>query len=435
MKKILALLLALCLVMSLFAACGDQIIDEPDVTEPTSGNDGPNDNVVTDPGENPTDDIPFTGTWNGYDLSFIKDNGLEYIWANIDNETRANLAAALDAIKRVDPFIPLEYSLDASEADKKDFMLLVLNCAMDYPYVVNKFSVHYGEDGRIHALTAKYNFDVIESEEDAWKLTEQLNDRLDEIVAGMPQNVSEYEQLRYLHDTLVFFSDYSDRNPFYYTAYGALVAAGATCQGYADAMHLLLARAGFETCFCVGIGNNEKVTHKWNYVKLSDGQWYILDPTWADPVGKEDREYICYDYFLVSDEELLKDHKEKHESPFFTVPTAYSMDLSFHTVEGYECSTYDEAKAIIEQQIRDCAAEGRHYLYLRMTDEETYNYVRENLFRANKTDGTHGEIMQLIQQVVDETGVNFNPRSWGVYATHDESGGPLTFTITLRYTE
>ena len=437
MKKILALLLAICLVMTLFAACGKEI-DNGHVTPnnpASSGDSQPGANLPGNQGNGDSpDNTSEAGTWNGYDLQFVKDNGIEYIWDNLDNEMKANLAAALDAIKRVDSFIPLEYSLD--EDTNYKFMQLILNCAMDYPYVVNQFSLFDNdEDGKIDALIANYNFAVIQTEEDAWALTDALNARLDEIVAGMPQGVSQYEQLRYLHDTLVFFSDYSDNTPLYYTAYGALVAGKATCQGYADAMHLLLARAGFETCFCVGIGNNEKVTHKWNYVKLDDGQWYILDPTWADPVDKDDPAYICYDYFLVSDEELLKDHKEKHENPFFKEPTAYSMEYSFHTVEGYECSTYDEAVAIIEQQIRDCAAEGRHYLYLRMRDVDTYNLVREDLFRANKADGGHGEIMQLIQKVVDETGVNFNPRSWGVYATHDESGGPLTFTITLRYTE
>lgn len=440
MKKILALILALCLVMTLFAACGDEI-DNGTVTpnKPvSSGDNQPNAGV---PGNQGNTDAPNTpgntseaGTWNGYDLQFVKDNGIEYIWERLDNEMKANLAAALDAIKRVDAFIPLAYSMDYDTCYA--FMQLVLNCAMDYPYVDNHFGQYDTDgDGKYDALTANYNTDVIMTEEDAWALTDTLNARLNEIVAGMPQGVSQYEQLRYLHDTLVFYSDYSDQTPLFYTAYGALVDGMATCQGYADAMHLLLNRAGFETCFCIGVGNNEKVTHKWNYVKLDDGQWYILDPTWADPVDKDDPAYICYDYFLVSDEELLKDHKEKIGDPFFEVPTAYSMEYSFHAVEGYECSTYDEAVAVIEQQIRDCAAEGRRYLYLRMRDEETYNLVREDLFRANKADGGHGEIMRLIQKVVDETGANFNPKSWGVYATHDESGGPLAFTITLRYTE
>lgn len=440
MKKILAFMLALCLVMGLLAGCGDKIDDGPvSPNNPSVSGDQPGVNVPDDsnnPDSNvdPGNTTPSTGTWNGYDLSFVSDNGIEYIWERLDNEMKANLAAALDAVKKVDPFVPLEYSMD--EEKTYQFMQLVLNCVVDYPYVVNSYrQVDTDGDGEYDSLVLSFNFELIQTEQDAWNLTDQLNARLDEIIAGMPQGVSQYEQIKYLFEYLVFNCEYSDQNPFFYTAYGALIEGEATCQGYADAMHLLLSRAGFETCFCVGVGNNELVTHKWNYVKLDDGQWYVLDPTWADPVDQADPAYICYDYFLISDEELLKDHKQKYQDPFFEVPTATSMELNFHKMEGYECSTYDEARAIIVQQIRDCAAEGRHYLYLRMTDEAAYDVVREDLFRANKADGGHGEIMQLIQDIADETGVNFNSRSWGVLAAHKEGVGPLTFIITLRYTE
>ncbi len=447
MKKITALLLALVMALTLFTACGDEIVDNPiegpgDNTPAVSGDvtqgEPPADNPVTDniadgPAA-PANPNPSNGeTWNGYDISFVEENGIEYIWEALDNEKKENLASAMTAIREVTGFIPYKYPMP--EEENYEFMQLILNCAMDYPYVRNQFALHDNdEDGNIDALTAVFNYEVVETEEQAWNMTAALNQKLDEIIAAMPDG-TEYERLRYLHDYLVFNCKYSDSIPTFYTAYGALVDGQATCQGYADAMHLLLARAGFETVWCVGIGSDERVTHKWNYVKLSDGKWYIIDPTWADPADKDDPTYISYDYFLVSDEELLKDHKAKYENRFFTEPVAESMELNYHKQEGYFCETYDEAVEAVKKQLVSCAENDTHYIYLRMADENSFDEVADKLLKANRDDGSHGEIMQLIKEAAEQTGENFNHKSWSVYKGFEDGAGPLTFIVTIKYTE
>lgn len=444
MKRILAFILAAFMIMSTFAACGDPINENPEPDQggvataapAVSGDIAPEEPPAGENGEViPQNPNPSNGeTWNGYDISFVEENGIEYVWENCSNETKANLAAAMNAIRDMTGFIPLAYPLEDGEArgaEVYDFIQLVLNCSMDYPYVLNRFLKHDNDgDGKVDAMTALFNLDIIASEEQAWDMTAKLNAKLDEIVSGMPDG-SEYDKLMYLHEALVFNCKYSEEVPTFYTAYGALVDGMATCQGYADAMHMLLSRAGFETVFCIGRGNNASVTHKWNYVKLSDGQWYIIDPTWADPADKDDPAYINYDYFLISDEELLKDHKEKFENPFFTEPVASSMEHCYHITEGYYCTTYDEAKAVVSQQIKDCDSEGRHYVYLRLSDESVFEDVRDRMLKANRDDGSHGEIMQLIA----DNGPSFNSKSWSVYNGHEEGTGPLTFIITLKDAE
>ena len=442
MKRISAFILALVLAATLFAGCGKKIEETPGnpvvsgdaATEQIPAETAPEDSEQQPVQQQSRNPNPSTGEmWNGYDITFVEENGIRYIWDQLDNETKDNLCSAMTAIRELTGFIPLKYPLD--EDKNYEFMQLVLNCATDYPYVRNRFAVHDNEDdGYVDALTIVFNTDVVETEDQAWEMTRKLNEKVDSIVAGMPDG-SDFEKIRYLHDTLVLNCTYSEDIPTFYTAYGALVDGQATCQGYADAMHLLLDRAGYETVWCVGRGSNIEVTHKWNYVKLSDGKWYIVDPTWADPAGKDDMTYISYDYFLISDEELLKDHKEKHENSFFTEPTADSMEMNFHAMTGCQCDTYDEAKASVEEQIRRCAADGKHFVYLRMTDAGVYLDVRDRLLTAKRADGSHGEILELIEKVAEETGVNFNPRSWAVYNAHEDGEGQLTFIITLKYKE
>ena len=69
------------------------------------------------------------------------------------------------------------------------------------------------------------------------------------------------------------------------------------CNGYAMATFYLCNKAGVETRFIRGIGGNDtKVNHAWNAVKI-DGKWYNIDVTWDDKGGFG----ISYEYFLKSD--------------------------------------------------------------------------------------------------------------------------------------
>lgn len=429
MKKILAILLALTLAATMLAGCGDTIEETPNTPEtPVTGDVTLSD--VPDVSEETTAAEEEVGEkWNGKDIKFVSDNGIQYIWDQLEDDVKSNLADVMNAIAEVEPFCPL--SVGIPEDELVPFLELVINCSMDYDYVLPKFRPHDSDgDGNVDAITINFNLDVISTAEEGWALTDQLNNKLAEVVAGMPVG-TEYERIKYLHDYLVFNCTYSEDASLPFTAYGALVEQKATCQGYADAMHLLLNRAGFETVYCIGIGNSELVTHKWNYVKLSDGQWYIIDPTWSDPANKDDPNYICYDYFLISDEVLLMDHQQKNESIFYTTPTATSMDMSYHVQEGYYCTTFDEAYAAAEKQAALCVQNGTKYIYLRMSDPEVFTEVRNGLLK--KSEG--GKIGEILEKAVEGTDSDINPDRWATYAGYDEETGkgPYTLIVTLYY--
>lgn len=442
MKKILALLLAVCLMMTVFTACGDEIDNNPtpstgttvgDTSEPTQSDD-----VVTEPV--PDDSQPDNSELlEGMDLSFIEDNGLQFIWDQLSTDVKVNLAGMMNCIKNMEmayiPKVPISYD------ERLKFLEFVYFCTMDYTYIGTSFNAPDNDgDGYIDSITIPYNFEVIQYEEDGQKLTDELNAKIDEIVAGMPKDETQWNQIKYLHDSLVLGCEYGEDAKLPFTAYGALVEGRATCQGYADAMHLLLTRAGFETVFAIGHGNSTEVTHKWNYVRLEDGNWYILDPTWADPSGKDDEPYyICYDYFMISDEELMKDHAEKFDNEYYggdyyyDIPVATSMDLCYHKVMGYFCETYDEAYAAVEKQVRQCAENGTDYIYLRFSNLDVYNDVRQRLLKKDYG----GYITEILEKVENETHRGINTGRWAVYDGYkaDEGRGPLTMIITLRYVE
>ena len=420
MKRILALLTAVCLVMTVFAACGKNIDDTPATDAPDSV-DTP---AVTDGGDTQGNE-PAGDGWNGYDIGFVAENGIKYIWDQLDDTLKANVATVMNAIDNVELSCVLPTGVPSEES--KDFCNFIYNMCMDYTYVGTSFNFKDADqDGLLETLVIPYNFEVIQTQEDAEKTKTDLEAALSAIVGSMPDG-SDYEKIKYLHDSLVFSTTYGEICLLPFTAYGALVEHMATCQGYADAMHLLLDRAGYETVFAVGHGSSDQVTHKWNYVHLSDGNWYAIDPTWADPEGKNDDRYINYDYFLISDEVLLQDHIEKFESRYYSTPTATSMDMCYHVQEGYYVTSYDEAYACVEEQVRKCAENGTKYVYLRISDEDLYTEIHHRLLVTEYG----GEISDIIKRVVEETGADFSGR-WSTYRAHKDGKGPLCIMVTLR---
>lgn len=47
--------------------------------------------------------------------------------------------------------------------------------------------------------------------------------------------------------------------------------------------------------------------HAWNKVKV-DGKWYWIDVTWDAPVPDRPGTVFRYDYFMISEEQMNRDH-------------------------------------------------------------------------------------------------------------------------------
>ncbi|WP_179136188.1 stalk domain-containing protein [Paenibacillus sp. 32352] len=104
-----------------------------------------------------------------------------------------------------------------------------------------------------------------------------------------------------------------------YTPEGALIKGVAVCQGYAEAMKLLLDKAGIENKIIIGEANGPKgwEGHAWNLVKLN-GEYYHVDSTWNDRDLKRTKSNdttpapfgdVNLYYFLASDKNMLGDHR------------------------------------------------------------------------------------------------------------------------------
>lgn len=162
-----------------------------------------------------------------------------------------------------------------------------------------------------------------------------------------------YEKLKSINDSLCDLITYPEQQgyvngyPYYgpmaHNPTGALLNGSAVCEGYAEAMKLICDREGIPCITAVGYGNGG--AHKWNYVQMDDGLWYLLDATWNDQVTS-----IYYNDFLTgsdfdgglhvntgsifSNSISLQYPTLSTETYSYTVPMTDTPDMAFNNTNG-----------------------------------------------------------------------------------------------------
>ncbi len=166
------------------------------------------------------------------------------------------------------------------------------------------------------------------------------------------QDMPDYQKVLVIHDWIVNHVRYNTadmQEAGNHLAYGALVKGSCVCMGYAEAGVIMFQAAGIETVYIDGEATNSSGKpegHAWNAVKI-DGEWYLVDMTWDDPVMNDGSDVLQYDYFLLTDGQLAKNHTwEYGKFPVCNGRTwnaekalaAYEQDTSVYT--QYNASNY-----------------------------------------------------------------------------------------------
>jgi len=152
---------------------------------------------------------------------------------------------------------------------------------------------------------------------------------------------TDFDKVKAIHDYLALNVAYdldnfeNDTVPAdSYAAFGALVNGIAVCDGYTKAAQLLMNQLNIENHYVVGYGNGG--LHSWNLVQLG-GNYYFMDITWDDPTPDKPGN-VRYAYFLVTSEQLRKDHEWTEVNWPTATSTTYSYFNEFNKtieVDGY----------------------------------------------------------------------------------------------------
>ena len=177
----------------------------------------------------------------------------------------------------------------------------------------------YGYVSSGYELTVTVEYYI--TKEDLVRSKEKADEVLDAIVT---EEMSDYEKVLVIHDYIVNNTSYAqvfnEENLKAHTMFGVLIDGQAVCQGYTDAFHYMANKAGVRTINVEGKADGQ--SHAWNMVDI-DGEWYHIDTTWDDPVMETGEEILNYDFFNVTNDEILKVHE-------YTVSDYPIADSSLH---------------------------------------------------------------------------------------------------------
>ena len=118
----------------------------------------------------------------------------------------------------------------------------------------------------------------------------------------------------------------------------------------------------------------------WNMVKI-DGQWYNIDITYA-VTESELGNYVRYDYFCVTDE-MLASTRSIYEQ-IYTYPKATATACDYYVKNGLMADSWNDAKAMLTNQIADVTKEGSFVIQVKCSSKETYDDVIYRLFDASQ---------------------------------------------------
>lgn len=222
------------------------------------------------------------------------------------------------------------------------------------------FAIIY-DNSNIFWLSSNYTYykhtDFIElnpeykyTEYEANTISIALENKIQEIISGLPPFATDYEKELYLHDYICDNTAYDDST--YQnggdTAHSSLIDGKSICEGYARAMQILLDTVGIKNYLVVGDGTSAGVTepHMWNIVEI-DGYNYHLDVTWNDSVTKDSDGYF---YFNVTDDYIFRDHSNlepEQNNCIYNFANYYVMKNAYVDVfTGFESLVNPTAKAL-----------------------------------------------------------------------------------------
>jgi len=197
-----------------------------------------------------------------------------------------------------------------------DFEDIYMDVVMKNPETLlrPKWHIEYEVNtGIVSSVLPEY---VVETYEDAVQARKDMAAAVKEYTDLASGYDTMLEKLLVVHDKMIADCDYDVRvlsedkaiaesvDVTVRHALGVFRHELAVCQGFAQAMYMILQELGLEVDFC----HSDKANHIWNYVKL-DGKWYHLDMTSDDPVLKyTDGSFsprtdtrAWHRYFMVSD--------------------------------------------------------------------------------------------------------------------------------------
>jgi len=311
---------------------------------------------------------------------------------------------------------PIVLTCNITVSDFENIFKIIKNTQHEYTQIPNGYSFSYSKaTNYIKSIEIAYLYPFEQSQ----AAVTTLQNKVSQIVSGITPQMTEFERIKYLHDTIIKNCEYKESGYNSWTAYGALVDGQAVCEGYSKAMALLCDEIGIQNVLISGPAGG--VDHMWNMI-MYNGNWYHMDLTWDDPVGGFGANFVRYDYFNLTTQQIKIDHAIDADN-CFSIPSATAIEGNYFVKTGGYANSYDEAVSILKKQLISAANAKIKNVSIKLANQSLYNDTFDRLF-------SNSEIQSIVQYANASVSNQITGTS---YMTKDLSPSQNIITIMLIY--
>ena len=211
-------------------------------------------------------------------------------------------------------------------------------------FYAGTFQYRYYPDSRNAELIPAYLFEKGKLKEHQ----KALQARVEKLVRPVAR-CSDEEKLLYIHDFICKNVRYDKlKKQYSHEIIGVLGHGVGVCEGIAKAVKILCDALQIQCIIALAENNPEKgvkYRHAWNVVRL-DKKYYHLDCTFDLSLGNP--EEIRYDYFLLSDKQIFRDH----ERLVWRVPACEDADRFYYKKKKLSFTKTEEVQKRAAQAVK-----------------------------------------------------------------------------------
>ena len=260
------------------------------------------------------------------------------------NHMNKNQQAAYRAMQQGLTNLSDEFQIPRLEG--KDLSNVFFELRLDHPEIfwASGFKYKYYPDSPNLILIPEYLFDKGKIREHQKAMGARV-----EKLARPAMKLTELEKERYIHDFICKNVRYDKlKKQYSHEIIGVLGHGVGVCEGIAKAVKILCDALQIQCIIALAENNPEKgvkYRHAWNVVRL-DKKYYHLDCTFDLSLGNP--EEIRYDYFLLSDKQIFRDH----ERLVWRVPACEDADRFYYKKKKLSFTKTEEVQKRAAQAVK-----------------------------------------------------------------------------------
>lgn len=213
------------------------------------------------------------------------------------------------------------------------------------------------------------------SQEERETYQEYVDETVQDYLARLSPDVSDYEKVKYVYEMLIYNVKYNVKSEENQNILSVFLFGESVCSGFASAAQYLLSLLDVP-CMIV-YGTSEGEPHAWNLVYI-ENEPYFFDATWGSTLSETVGE-CSYAYLNLTSRDIETTHRI---DMLLDVPECTSVTDNYYAKEGRFFTVFDEA--VIGRILGQSYEAGEKTTALKFSSDEVYRQAYQAFITDTK---------------------------------------------------